>query len=96
MRLTLKLPCLVVITAIIALHSGCRHAPRHLAPGFGETCKKIFNRQVLNQEAPEDRKHVSSIPGNVADQIYHKKYIKGLTEEKEEKDDVNRELKSLN
>lgn len=87
--------CCIILTLIILLFAGCRHTPQHLTQNFGASYKAAFSRQVLNPDGPEDHGPVDSLSGDVANQIYKKRYIKSLTEEKDEEESVNKKLGTL-
>ena len=89
--------CILLINTLttISLLSGCKHTPKNMTPDFGESYRVAFSKQVLNPDAPEDRGPVDSLSGNVGNQIYQKRYVKSLTEEKDEEDSVNKKLGDL-
>ncbi|MGD9161170.1 MAG: hypothetical protein PVG39_22320 [Desulfobacteraceae bacterium] len=90
--------CILIIAAfaIISLCSGCRHTPKHLTQNFGDSYKAAFNQQVINPYAPEERGAVNSLPGALGNQIYKKRYVKSLTEEKDEEESLSKKLGALN
>jgi hypothetical protein len=64
---------------------GCASVPqRHLSPDFGEAYRSGFNAQIVNPQAPQDPAPAARLPGELSNQIYEKRYVKGMTEEKEE------------
>ncbi len=82
LMLVLAFPCLV---------AGCSPRP-HLSADFGEAYFTGTRAQVLNPSAPEYPNPVQTLPGELAVQIYQQRYIKSMTEEKKEKEDVSSEL----
>ncbi len=84
------------VIACLLLFMGCRHTPRYMSPEHGQSYRAAFERQVLNIQAPEDRSPADTLPGAIGSDIYKKRYLKSMTEEKKEKEDsVSRELRDL-
>ena len=63
---------------------------------FGECLESGLAAQVINPDAPVDPSPADSLPGDLGVQIYNKRYIKSMTEEKDEEDDVSSELGGMN
>jgi hypothetical protein len=80
-----------LITAGIA---GCGAVDKHLSEDFGQYYTEGFAAQVANPLAPEDPQPADSLPGEISDQIYQKRYIKSMTEEKE--DDNGGQMQNVN
>lgn len=96
MRRTKKLCYLAAALTMIILYSGCGHTPQYLTKNFGESYESAFSSQVINPEAPDDKKPVEALPGTIGTMIYQKRYVKSLTEEKkEEEEGVSRQLRDL-
>lgn len=72
--------------------SGCASDRRHLSDDFGETYFQGVNAQIVNPAAPVNAAPADTLPGEVAQKIYNQRYVKSMTEKKEEKDDVASEL----
>ncbi len=79
---------LFLLTACAASTS----APHHYSPDFGQSLETGFARQTINPQGPADRSPTAETPGDLIDQIYQKRYIKMMTEEKDDEDDVSSEL----
>ena len=94
MKITTK-TCCIILALLALLFTGCRHRPQHLTQNFGESSKAVFSRQVINPEAPKDYSPVNTIPGTIGNQIYHKRYVKSLTEEKKSDDSLSQELSDM-
>lgn len=74
----------------------CHHAPAHFSPDYGKSYRALFSRQVVNTGAPSNPEPVVTLPGAVGSDIYKKRYIKSLTEDKKEKkESVGRQLRDL-
>jgi hypothetical protein len=66
--------------------AGCAPSGKHLSPDFGEAYSEAFAAQVANPGAPDNPGAADALPGEVSNQIYQKRYLKAMTEEKEEDD----------
>ncbi|MBN1905176.1 MAG: hypothetical protein JW927_08785 [Deltaproteobacteria bacterium] len=95
MNMKLKRFCFYIALTMIVICSGCKHVPKNITPEFGKSYKTAFTRQVLNPDAPKDQSPVVTLPGNVGSEIYHKRYIKSLTEEKKSDDSISEELSDM-
>ena len=86
-----------LIPAVMILFGGCAASPtaEELNPDFGKSVQAAFAIQVIHPEGPSDPSPCDLLPGDLADQIYNKRYIKSMTEEKKEKEDAYRELSGL-
>ncbi|PIE58090.1 MAG: hypothetical protein CSA33_05405 [Desulfobulbus propionicus] len=74
---------------------GCSPAQKNLSPDFGTSSHRAFAAQTLNSVGPENRSHVDTTPGDLSNQIYQKRYIKMLTEDKKDKESGSDQLKGL-
>jgi hypothetical protein len=90
-RNTVMLMCMFVFAGGVIACS----APAHLSPDYGDAFRSAVAAQVLNPEAPEDPAPADTLPGEIASQIYKKRYIKSLTEEKKEKEGVSERLRGM-
>ncbi len=93
-------PCSSLSTFALFLFVGmvvasCSPAQKNLSPDFGASVNQALMAQTLNPVAPENRSHVEALPGDLSNQIYQKRYIKMLTEDKEEKESGSDQLKGL-
>ncbi len=96
MKTKFKTCTVLFVFAIPVICSGCRHAPQYMTENYGKSYNAAFNQQVINNNAPDDKTPVDSTPGNISTQIYNKKYIKGLTEDKkDQQESVGQKLNSL-
>lgn len=87
---------LVAVLTGLLVFNGCLHAPGDMNPNFGKSFHAAFHRQVVNPEGPADPTPVDTQPGFLANEIYQKRYVKGMTEDiKEDKEDVSQELRDL-
>lgn len=86
----------LLLTAIILLGACSATTGKHIDPQFGECLKAGLAAQVVNPNAPVDSSPADSLPGDLGLQIYNKRYVKSMTEEKDEKDDVSSELGGMN
>jgi len=87
-----------ILTAIVFLLTACAgiaDPPGRLDPDFGKSCRNAFSAQTINPTAPADSSPATSLPGELANQIYKQRYVKPMTEEKKEKEDASSELSSL-
>lgn len=87
-----------LITAALFLLSGCTASTTssgRLDPGFGQALEAGFSAQVIHPEGPADPAPADTLPGDLAVQIYNKRYVKAMTEEKKEKDDAASQLSGL-
>ncbi len=80
--------------SVIFLGQGCRRQ-MNLSRDFGKRYEKLFSAQVINPDAPENKISPDGYPGRMADKIYKKVYEKSMTEPKEKKESVSKELKEL-
>jgi CDGSH-type Zn-finger protein len=85
----------LLIALFLFCGCGTTETKPHLDPEFGQCVKAGFEAQALNPNAPADHAPADSLPGDLANQIYKKRYIKTMTEEKKEKDDTASELSGL-
>lgn len=74
---------------------GCTPTQKNLSPDFGQSLSQAFTTQAINPAAPVDATPVDSLSGDLGEQIYQKRYVKMMTEEKEEKEDASSQLKGL-
>jgi type IV pilus biogenesis protein CpaD/CtpE len=88
------LTVLLVGGLITAGMAGCGTVDKHLSEDFGQYYTEGFAAQVANPLAPEDPQPADSLPGEISDQIYQKRYIKSMTEEKE--DDNGGQMQNVN
>ncbi|WP_028319516.1 hypothetical protein [Desulfobulbus elongatus] len=87
-----RLPLVLLFgMACIGMFPGCSSRP-HLTPDFGESYFNGINAQRINPAAPANPAPADTLPGDLTMQIYQKRYIKSMTEKKEEKEDVASEL----
>jgi hypothetical protein len=90
------IPFLLGVIIGLFAFSGCQHAPKHLTPDHGQYFHAAFNRQVLNPDGPADPSPAITLPGDLGHEIYKERYVKSMTEEKDENSDtVSRELGGL-
>jgi hypothetical protein len=85
---------LLIATLLIG---GCTTASTggRLDPEYGRRVEAGLAAQAINPNAPDDPTPADSLPGDLANQIYKKRYIKAMTEEKKEKDDTASQLSGL-
>ena len=74
---------------------GCTPTQKNLSPDFGQSLSQAFTAQAINPAAPVNAAPVDTLPGDLGEQIYQKRYVKMLTEEKKEKEDASSQLKGL-
>jgi hypothetical protein len=87
---------LAVLLAGLLLSAGCNHAPRYMSQDHGQSYKAAFSRQVVNPEGPSDPAPAETLPGALGNDIYKKRYIKSMTEERrEEGESVSKQLGDL-
>jgi len=86
-----SLAAFLALISCLILSLGCT-VPDRQSPNLGKSYKLGFSSQIINHDAPYDRSPVDTLPGDIANQIYHKKYIPSLTEKKENKDSASQEL----
>lgn len=72
---------------VAALISCTGTATQHLSGDFGESFHTGFSRQVMHPEAPADPAPAEAQPGELAHQIYKKRYIKEMTEEDKDQEE---------
>ncbi|PIE73711.1 MAG: hypothetical protein CSA20_01935 [Deltaproteobacteria bacterium] len=63
---------------------GCAHTPQRLSDDYGQTTSNAFAAQVINPFSPEDNAPVAELPGDLASNLYKNRYLKEMTEKKEE------------
>ena len=81
------------LIGIAVLLSCTGTATQHLSGDFGESFHTGFSRQVMHPEAPADPMPVDTQPGELAHQIYKKRYIKEMTEEdKDQEESVSQKI----
>ena len=88
----------ILSIAAVLLLNGCgavTESPDHMAPRFGQCLENGLSAQAVNPAAPADPSPADSLPGDLADKIYKKRYEKAMTEEKKEKEDASSQLSSL-
>jgi hypothetical protein len=87
----------MALMVVIVLIGGCaaKIASEKHDPHFGQCVEAAFAAQVLHPEGPADASPADLLPGDLADQIYKKRYVKGMTEEKKEKADTSSKLSGL-
>ncbi len=92
-RIVIMISCLT----ILSLTGFACSAPKHLSPEYGESYHEAFSSQVIDPDAPEDPSHADTLPGDIANKIYKKRYIKSMTEkEKEKEEGVGQQLRDIN
>ncbi|GAB6906859.1 conserved exported hypothetical protein [Desulfosarcina cetonica] len=79
----------------VVLISACSAPPQRLDPHFGACLEAGLSAQAINPNAPSDPTPADTMPGDLADQIYKKRYLKTMTEEKKEKDNTSNQLSGL-
>ncbi len=87
-----------LLSAVTILFAGCTAATAtHDKPDlyFGRSLKAAFFTQVLHPEGPSDPSPADTLPGDLADQIYKKRYFKSMTEEKKENESTAGHVKVL-
>ena len=70
-----------LITSLIfplILAAGCTTSS-HLSENYGKSYNALFQAQVINADAPEDRTPVDGMPGYEAVRIYNDIYLPGVT-----------------
>ncbi|MGI6655715.1 MAG: hypothetical protein ACOX5Z_02595 [Desulfobulbus sp.] len=82
---------LIVLLAVSCLVAGCA-GPRHLSEDFGQASHRAMSAQIVNPGAPNNPSPVDRLPGDLALEIYQKRYIKTMTEEEKKKDKLHDEL----
>ena len=93
-KAALALFCPLLIVSFLLC--GCTSTTgQRMDPQFGQCVSSGLAAQVINPDAPYDPSHADSLPGDLAGQIYNKRYVKSLTEEKKEKDDTSSQLSGL-
>lgn len=86
----------VLLTALFFFGACTSTTGERMDPQFGECLQKGLSAQVVNPDAPADQSPADSLPGELGTQIYNKRYVKSMTEEKDEEDDVSSELGGTN
>lgn len=86
------IPCGLLAVVLI---SACSTAPQRLDPHFGAYLETGLRAQVVNPDAPSDPTPADTLPGDLAGQIYKKRYLKAMTEEKKEKESTSSQLSGL-
>ena len=83
--------------AILSLTGFACSASKHLSPEYGESYHETFSSQVIDPDAPEDPSYADTLPGDIANKIYKKRYIRSMTEKEKEKDEgVGQQLRGIN
>ena len=70
-----------LITSLIfslTLALGCTTSS-HLSENYGKSYNALFQAQVINADAPENRTPVDGMPGYEAVRIYNDIYLPGVT-----------------
>ncbi len=70
-----------LITSLIlplTLAAGCT-TPSLLSENYGKSYNALFQAQVINADAPENRTPVDGMPGYEAVRIYNDIYLPGVT-----------------
>jgi hypothetical protein len=81
---------------VIFLVGGCASTTgQRMDPRFGQCVNDGLKAQVINADAPEDPSYADALPGDLAGQIYNKRYVKSMTEEKKDNEDASSELSGL-
>ncbi|BBO86511.1 hypothetical protein DSCO28_70770 [Desulfosarcina ovata subsp. sediminis] len=75
--------------------SACTTAPQRLDPHFGEYLEAGISAQIVNPDAPMNPAPADTLPGDLAGQIYKKRYVKSMTEEKKENENASSQLSGL-
>jgi len=71
----------LLITSLIlplTLAAGCTSSS-HLSENYGKSYNALFQAQVINADAPENRTPVDGMPGYEAVRIYNDIYLPGVT-----------------
>jgi hypothetical protein len=85
-----------VLMIAVFLLGGCTSTTgQRMDRQFGQCVKDSLAAQVINADAPDDPSYADALPGDLAGQIYTKRYVKSMTEEKKENDDASSELSGL-
>ena len=87
--------CSPLLIAIVLLAGCTSSSGQRMDPRFGQCLEAGFAAQVINPEAPSDPSPADTLPGDLAGQIYNKRYVKTMTEEKKKNDDASSELSGL-
>ena len=87
--------CLLPMTFFLLCGCTAATTGQRLDPEFGQCLEAGFAAQALNPNAPTDPAPADSLPGDLAGQIYKKRYVKPMTEEKKEKEDTSSQLSGL-
>ena len=87
--------CGPLLIALLLLAGCTSSSGQRMDPRFGQCLEAGFAAQVINPEAPSDPSPAATLPGDLAGQIYNKRYVKAMTEEKKENNDAASELSRL-
>lgn len=81
----------------VFLLGGCTSATtgQRMDPQFGQCVNNSLAAQVINADAPDDPSYADALPGDLAGQIYTKRYVKSMTEKKKEDEDASSRLSGL-
>ncbi len=86
----------VLAIFLLVMISACQTTvERHMSPEFGRCVSAGVEAQILNPHAPRDPSSAASMPGDLAQQIYNKRYVKTMTEEKKKGEDTASQLSGL-
>jgi len=89
---------LISLATAVCLLSGCAAggpAPETMTPDFGRAFRAGFSAQVLHPDGPADPSPADTLPGELAVQIYNKRYLKNMTEPEETEDALLQSLRGL-
>lgn len=86
----------ILLTALFFFGACSSTTGERMDSHFGECLENGLAAQVMNPDAPDDPSPADSLPGELGTQIYNKRYLKSMTEERDEEDDVSSELGGTN
>lgn len=82
MKLALVLAALSALLLLNACATDCDDPSAH-----GRSYRSYFSAQPVNPDAPADPAPAMTLPGNVSNDIYQKRYLPVMTEKQSEKDE---------
>jgi len=82
MKLALVLAALSALLLLNACATDCYDPSAH-----GRSHRALFSAQPVNLDAPADPAPAMTLPGNVSNDIYQKRYLPVMTEKQSEKDE---------
>ena len=65
---------------LLTIAAGCTNSS-HLSENYGKSYNALFQAQVINADAPENRTPVDGMPGYEAVRIYNDIYLPGVTQD---------------